>query len=147
MRLFRPWIPAPAPATAATARRIASSANLGRNALRGPDFVWSDFYLTKWFPLTEHVKLRIDVQFFNRIQPSEFRASEHGAGRHSRQAFHANRVRRADLHDFSANRAAGRRFGRRQLAAHDRVSIPPGVLKLQLLVNPDKSTEGFSFRN
>jgi hypothetical protein len=39
--------------------------NLGRNALRGPDFVWSDLYLTKWFPLSEHVKLRIDAQFFN----------------------------------------------------------------------------------
>jgi hypothetical protein len=39
--------------------------NLGRNALRGPDFVWSDFYLTKWFALTERVKLRFDTQFFN----------------------------------------------------------------------------------
>jgi hypothetical protein len=39
--------------------------NLGRNALRGPDFVWSDLYLTKWFALAEHVKLRIDGQFFN----------------------------------------------------------------------------------
>jgi Carboxypeptidase regulatory-like domain len=39
--------------------------NLGRNELRGPDFVWSDFYLTKWFPLTERVKMRFDVQFFN----------------------------------------------------------------------------------
>jgi hypothetical protein len=39
--------------------------NLGRNALRGPDFVWSDLYLTKWFQLREHVKLRIDGQFFN----------------------------------------------------------------------------------
>ena len=39
--------------------------NLGRNALRGPDFVWSDFYLTKWFSLTEHVKLRFEGQFFN----------------------------------------------------------------------------------
>jgi hypothetical protein len=39
--------------------------NLGRNALRGPDFFWSDLYLTKWFQLTEHVKLRIDGQFFN----------------------------------------------------------------------------------
>jgi hypothetical protein len=39
--------------------------SLGRNALRGPDFVWSDFYLTKWFPLTERVKLRFDTQFFN----------------------------------------------------------------------------------
>jgi hypothetical protein len=39
--------------------------NLGRNALRGPDFAWSDFYLTKWFPLTEQWKMRFDVQFFN----------------------------------------------------------------------------------
>jgi hypothetical protein len=39
--------------------------NLGRNALRGPDFLWSDLYLTKWFQLTEHVKLRVDGQFFN----------------------------------------------------------------------------------
>ena len=39
--------------------------NLGRNALRGPHFAWSDFYLTKWFPLTERVKMRFDVQFFN----------------------------------------------------------------------------------
>jgi hypothetical protein len=39
--------------------------NLGRNALRGPDFAWSDFYLSKWIPLTEQLKLRLDVQFFN----------------------------------------------------------------------------------
>ena len=39
--------------------------NLGRNALRGPNFTWSDFYLSKWFPLTEQLKLRFDVQFFN----------------------------------------------------------------------------------
>jgi hypothetical protein len=39
--------------------------NLGRNALRGPNFTWSDFYLTKSFPLTEHWRLRFDTQFFN----------------------------------------------------------------------------------
>ena len=39
--------------------------NLGRNALRGPNFAWSDFYITKWLPLTEHVKMRLDAQFFN----------------------------------------------------------------------------------
>ncbi|MGC2661055.1 MAG: carboxypeptidase regulatory-like domain-containing protein [Bryobacteraceae bacterium] len=39
--------------------------DLGRNALRGPDFTWSDFYLTKWFALSEHVKLRVEAQFFN----------------------------------------------------------------------------------
>lgn len=39
--------------------------NLGRNALRGPDFVWSDLYLTKWFRVKERMKLRFDTQFFN----------------------------------------------------------------------------------
>ena len=39
--------------------------NLGRNALRGPDFIWSDLYLTKWYQLSERLKLRIDGQFFN----------------------------------------------------------------------------------
>jgi hypothetical protein len=57
------------PSTGACAGGDSSSncqfGNLGRNALRGPDFLWSDLYLTKWFQLTEHVKLRIDGQFFN----------------------------------------------------------------------------------
>jgi carboxypeptidase family protein len=39
--------------------------DLGRNALRGPDFVWNDFYLTKWFPVSERMKLRVEAQFFN----------------------------------------------------------------------------------
>jgi hypothetical protein len=39
--------------------------NLGRNALRGPDFLWSDFYITRWFRLGERLKLRLDGQFFN----------------------------------------------------------------------------------
>ncbi len=38
---------------------------LGRNALRGPDFLWSDFYITKTIPLSEHMRLRLDGQFFN----------------------------------------------------------------------------------
>ena len=46
--------------------------NLGRNALRGPDFFWSDFYLTKCFPLGEHVKLRVDAQFFNLFNHPNF---------------------------------------------------------------------------
>ena len=32
---------------------------------KSPNFAWSDFYLIKWVPLTERVKLRFDVQFFN----------------------------------------------------------------------------------
>jgi Carboxypeptidase regulatory-like domain len=46
--------------------------NLGRNALRGPNFTWSDFYLTKWFPLSERVKMRFDVQFFNVFNHANF---------------------------------------------------------------------------
>jgi hypothetical protein len=46
--------------------------NLGRNALRGPNFAWSDFYLTKWFPLTERVKMRFDIQFFNLFNHPNF---------------------------------------------------------------------------
>lgn len=46
--------------------------NLGRNALRGPAFAWSDLYLTKWFTLSERVKLRIDGQFFNLFNHPNF---------------------------------------------------------------------------
>jgi hypothetical protein len=46
--------------------------NLGRNALRGPDFIWSDLYLTKWFQLSEKLKLRVDGQFFNVFNHANF---------------------------------------------------------------------------
>jgi hypothetical protein len=46
--------------------------NLGRNALRGPDFFWSDLYLTKYFALTEHLKLRVEGQFFNILNHPNF---------------------------------------------------------------------------
>ena len=39
--------------------------SLGRNALRGPNFTWGDFYLTKSFALNERFKMRFDTQFFN----------------------------------------------------------------------------------
>jgi hypothetical protein len=46
--------------------------NLGRNALRGPNFFWTDLYVTKWFQLSERVKLRIDGQFFNVLNRPNF---------------------------------------------------------------------------
>ncbi len=46
--------------------------DLGRNALRGPDFFWSDFYVTKWFPLSERLRLRLDAQFFNVFNHANF---------------------------------------------------------------------------
>lgn len=39
--------------------------NLGRNSLRGPNFTWSDLYVTKRFRLNEKLVLRADGQFFN----------------------------------------------------------------------------------
>jgi Carboxypeptidase regulatory-like domain len=45
---------------------------LGRNAVRGPDFVWSDFYLTKLIPLSERVNLRFEAQFFNLFNHPNF---------------------------------------------------------------------------
>jgi Carboxypeptidase regulatory-like domain len=46
--------------------------DLGRNALRGPDFAWADFYLTKWFRLGERVKLRVEAQAFNAFNHPNF---------------------------------------------------------------------------
>ncbi len=46
--------------------------NLGRNALRGPLFTSSDFYITKWFAVSERIKLRIDGQFFNVLNHPNF---------------------------------------------------------------------------
>jgi hypothetical protein len=46
--------------------------DLGRNSLRGPDFVWSDLYLTKWFRVTENAKVRFDTQFFNVLNHPNF---------------------------------------------------------------------------
>jgi len=46
--------------------------SLGRNSLRGPSFVWADLYLTKWFSLTERVRLRMDGQFFNLFNHPNF---------------------------------------------------------------------------
>jgi hypothetical protein len=46
--------------------------NLGRNALRGPNFAWSDLYLTRWFPLRERLKVRVDAQFFNILNHPNF---------------------------------------------------------------------------
>jgi hypothetical protein len=46
--------------------------NLGRNALRGPDFSWAGLYLTKWFTVREGLRLRVDGQFFNLFNHANF---------------------------------------------------------------------------
>jgi len=39
--------------------------NSRRNQFRGPQFLWSDMYLTKRIPLHERLAMRIEAQFFN----------------------------------------------------------------------------------
>jgi hypothetical protein len=46
--------------------------DLGRNAVRGPDFTWTDLYVSKWIRLTDRAKLRIDAQFFNLFNHPNF---------------------------------------------------------------------------
>ena len=90
--------------------------NLGRNALRGPDFAWGDFYLTKWFTLREHVKLRLEgsIQPF---QSSKLRATDSRRCRNSRKTFDPNRIRSAYLCHRAADRIAWCRTWRRQFSA------------------------------
>jgi hypothetical protein len=46
--------------------------NLGRNALRGPDFFWMNLDIAKSFSLTEHLKLRLEGQFYNLFNHPNF---------------------------------------------------------------------------
>ena len=105
-------IPAPAPATGETARQNCQFGNLGRNSLRGPDFTWSDLYLTKRFSFNERVTLRLEGQFFNFLNHPNFALPTSVAGipgeAGTQTGFGA--LRRDDL---AAHRLAGRRPGRR----------------------------------
>src|SRR5579875_3080699 len=101
--------------------------NLGRNALRGPDFTWSDLYLTKWFALTERVKLRIDGQFFNLFN-HEFWSPFACLCRHCGKCVCAKRLWGAHVNYFAADRLARRWLGRRWFPAHDRFSSTNRVL-------------------
>ena len=58
--------------TGGDSRQNCQFGDLGRNAVRGPDFAWTDLYLTKWFRLTDRTKLRIDAQFFNLFNHPNF---------------------------------------------------------------------------
>ena len=104
---------APARAPAATTPQNCQFGNLGRNALRGPDFIWSDLYLTKWFTLSERAEAAHRRPVFQSVQSPELRTAGAGLRRHSRESLHADRFRRADLHDVAAHRSARRRTGRR----------------------------------
>ena len=97
--------------TGGDSRQNCQFGNLGRNALRGPGF-----RLERFLPhQVVHVERAREASHrravFQCLQSSEFRASHHGSGGNPGQAFHADRLRSADLHDFSADRFARRRSG------------------------------------
>ena len=75
------------------------------------NFFWNDFYLTKWFPVTERVKLRIEAQFFNVFNHPNFGLPSDGTSRHSWKAFDADGFWSTHLHNGSADWLARCRFG------------------------------------
>ena len=102
--------------------------NLGRNALRGPDFVVGRFLSDQ----VVHVKRACEASrgrpVFQRLESSELRASDGGLRRHPRKTVHADGFRSAHVYYLATDWTARRGAGRRQLAADDCVSGAPGVL-------------------
>jgi hypothetical protein len=54
--------------------------NSGRNQYRGPHFTYSEVYLTKRLPITEHVTFRFDTQFFNIFNHPNFALPSNNQG-------------------------------------------------------------------
>jgi hypothetical protein len=54
--------------------------NSGRNNVRGPHFTYSEMYLTKSIPITEHVTFRFDTQIFNVFNHPNFALPSNQAG-------------------------------------------------------------------
>jgi hypothetical protein len=54
--------------------------NSGRNNYRGPHFTYSEVYLTKKIPITEHVTFRFDTQLFNVFNHANFTLPTNQAG-------------------------------------------------------------------
>jgi hypothetical protein len=54
--------------------------NSGRNNVRGPHFTYSEMYLTKKIPITEHVNFRLDTQIFNVFNHPNFALPSNQAG-------------------------------------------------------------------
>ena len=52
----------------------------GRNNYRGPHFTYSEVYVTKKIPITEHVTFRFDTQFFNVFDHPNFALPTNQAG-------------------------------------------------------------------
>jgi len=54
--------------------------NAGRNSVRAPDYVWTDMVLTKQVKLSDRATFKLDVQFFNLFNHSNFGSPNTYAG-------------------------------------------------------------------
>ena len=79
--------------------------------LRGPEFFWTDLYLTKRFILTERLSMRLDGQFFNLLNHPNFALPAMIAGIPGKPD--PGWIWRIDEYHLAANGPAGRRLGRR----------------------------------
>jgi hypothetical protein len=61
--------------------------NSGRNQYREPHFTYSEAYLTKRLPITEHVTFRFDTQFFNIFNHPNFALPSNNQGGASQGLF------------------------------------------------------------
>ena len=52
----------------------------GRNRVRGPHFTYSELYVTRKIPITEHITFRFDTQFFNVFNHPNFALPANQAG-------------------------------------------------------------------
>jgi hypothetical protein len=52
----------------------------GRNSVRGPHFTYSELYVTRKIPITEHITFRFDTQFFNVFNHPNFALPANQAG-------------------------------------------------------------------
>ena len=99
-----------------------------RSERGGPDFVWNDFYVTKWFPMTEHVRIRFDAQFFNAFNHPNFGLPSMVLAGIPGKPSTQNGFGALTYHDVASHWSIGSRPGRRQQSTHDRVSIAAGIL-------------------
>ncbi len=122
MLLYRPWIPAPGPATVATVRQNCQFGDAWPQCLSWSEFLLERLLPDKMVPDSRAGKTPTGCAILQCLQPSQFRASQRRVRRHSREAFHANRIWSAHVHDLAAHRPAGRGLGWRQQSTNDRVA-------------------------
>jgi hypothetical protein len=66
------WDPTTGSCVPATSVQNCQNGNVRRNALRGPDFRWTDLAISKKFKVNERASLKFDAQFYNLFNHPNF---------------------------------------------------------------------------